>query len=142
MRIGELARAAGCETQTVRYYESVGLMPAAARTDSNYRRYGAAHVERLRFVRHCQAMGLGLDEIRTLLAHRDYPATTCDRINGLLDEHLRAVRLQIDALLELELQLQALREQCGDERRAADCGILSGLSAAAAATEHASSPDT
>lgn len=142
LRIGELAQAAECETQTVRYYESVGLMPPAARTGSNYRRYGAPHVERLRFIRHCRAMGLGLDEIRTLLDHRDHPAQACDRINHLLDEHLRAVRSQIDGLLELEQHLKSLRKQCGEERSAADCGILSGLSAAAAATEHAPSPGT
>ena len=51
MKIGELARLAQCSVETVRYYEKSGLLPPAARSDSNYRHYGDAHVARLRFIR-------------------------------------------------------------------------------------------
>ncbi|MGH8519750.1 MAG: MerR family transcriptional regulator, partial [Panacagrimonas sp.] len=53
MRIGELARQAGVDVQTVRYYEREGLLEAPSRTVSGYRAYGPQHLERLNFVRHC-----------------------------------------------------------------------------------------
>lgn len=56
MKIGELALAAQCTVETVRYYEKEGLLAEPARTSANYRSYGAAHVERLRFIRNCRAL--------------------------------------------------------------------------------------
>src|SRR5687768_12664482 len=58
MRIGELARQAGVDVQTVRYYEREGLLEAPARTGSGYRTYGPQHLERLNFVRHCRSLDL------------------------------------------------------------------------------------
>ena len=67
MKIGELAKAAQTQTETIRFYEREGLLPAAPRTDSNYRSYGQAHVERLTLIRRCRALDMNLDEIRALL---------------------------------------------------------------------------
>ena len=74
MRIGELARQAGVDVQTVRYYEREGLLEAPARTGSGYRAYGPQHLERLNFVRHCRSLDMPLAEIKRLIdLSRDTP---------------------------------------------------------------------
>ena len=67
MRIGELARKAGVDVQTVRFYEREGLLDAPARTGSGYRAYGEEDLERLHFVRHCRSLDMPLAEIRRLI---------------------------------------------------------------------------
>jgi DNA-binding transcriptional MerR regulator len=57
MKIGELAKAAGTQVETIRYYEREGLLPVANRTDGNYRVYDGAHAQRLAFIRHCRCLG-------------------------------------------------------------------------------------
>lgn len=71
IKIGELAKRTGCEVVTIRYYEKEGLLPEPARSDGNFRLYGAAHVERLRFIRHCRSLDMSLSEIRTLFVNAD-----------------------------------------------------------------------
>jgi len=66
MKIGELAARAGCDVQTVRFYEREGLLEEPEREASGYRRYGERHVERVKFIRHCRALDLPLNEIRPL----------------------------------------------------------------------------
>ena len=106
MRIGELARKAGVDVQTVRFYEREGLLDAPARTGSGYRAYGEEDLERLHFVRHCRSLDMPLAEIKRLQAKRR-------------------------SLEELEQQLAALNAQCESGHRVADCGILEELIQAA-----------
>ena len=127
MRIGELSKKTGCDVQTIRYYEREGLLPASARSDANYRIYGSDHLERLSFIRHCRALDMTLEEIRTLLRYRDSPNEACDAVNTLIDEHIEHVVTRIASLQELEKQLKALRVRCSLPRHAKDCGILQGL---------------
>jgi Cd(II)/Pb(II)-responsive transcriptional regulator len=131
MKIGELAKAAQTQSETIRYYEREGLLPQAMRTDANYRVYDASHIKRLAFIRHCRSLDMTLDEIRTLLHFMDAPDENCAEVNKLLDAHVDHVATRIRELKALEKQLKALREQCLGGRAAADCGILSGLEAAA-----------
>ncbi|WP_322996724.1 Cd(II)/Pb(II)-responsive transcriptional regulator [Castellaniella sp.] len=128
MKIGELARAAHCSTETIRFYEKTGLLPAPGRTDSNYRHYGPAHLERLRFIRNCRTLDMAHDEIRALLAMVDHPARDCGNINHLLDEHIAHVQVRLQELQDLRRQLIGLREQCPAEQAVDDCGIVRGLS--------------
>jgi DNA-binding transcriptional MerR regulator len=58
--MGELSKAAGCNVETVRYYERIGLLPAPDRTQSGYRSYSEEHLERLQFIRHCRALQMSL----------------------------------------------------------------------------------
>ncbi|MCF2133749.1 MULTISPECIES: Cd(II)/Pb(II)-responsive transcriptional regulator [Burkholderiaceae] len=129
MKIGELAKRAGCTPETVRFYEKEGLLPVAARTGANYRAYGEAHLDRLRFVRNCRALDMTHDEIRVLLQAADAPARDCGAIDALVDEHLRHVSMRIDELQQLRAQLSALRERCHGARSVQDCGIMRGLAA-------------
>jgi len=131
MKIGELAARADTQVETIRYYEREGLLPAAPRTDGNYRIYGEEHLERLAFIRHCRSLDMTLDEIRVLLRFKDDPEADCGDVNALLDEHIGHVAARIRSLRQLEKQLKALRLQCAGAGGAAHCGILGGLSQAA-----------
>jgi Cd(II)/Pb(II)-responsive transcriptional regulator len=132
MKIGELAKQAGTSTETIRYYEQVGLLPKAVRSESNYRVYASAHLERMTFIRHCRSLDMTLDEIRILLHFKASPDENCCGVNRLLDEHIVHVARRITELQELELQLRELRQRCPDDRQAQHCGILEGLSQATA----------
>ncbi len=131
MKIGALASTTGCQVQTIRYYEQQGLLAEPARTGANYRLYDDAHVERLRFIRHCRSLDMSLDEIRVLLRFRDAPAENCARVNELLDEHVGHVARRIAELQALERQLKELRGLCSIARPVTDCGIMRGLTAKA-----------
>jgi Cd(II)/Pb(II)-responsive transcriptional regulator len=138
MKIGQLAQAAGTETETIRYYERQGLLPEPSRTESNYREYGDGHVERLAFIRHCRCLDMTSDEIRALLRFKDSPDQNCGGVDALLDEHIGHVVSRIKELKSLERELRGLRAQCGSGRALSDCGILGGLEKAAREHDHGS----
>ncbi len=124
MRIGEAALAAGCQTETIRYYERAGLLPKAGRTDGNYRQYSASDIERLVFIRHARSLDMTLDEIRALLDVRDAPENNCSTVNAVIDEHIDHITERIQVLEVLRRQLQDLRGRCQQAQAAKDCGIL------------------
>ncbi len=126
LKIGELARLAGCQVVTIRYYEKEGLLPPPERTDSNYRLYGDAAVERLHFIRRCRLHGMNLAEIRDLLAFKDNPSVSCAWINDLVDKHIADVERQIASLQHLKMHLEALRHTCAGDHREG-CGIIDTL---------------
>ena len=100
------------------------LLPSLARSRSNYRLYGPAHVERLRFIRHCRSPDMTHDEIRTLLAFRDAPAKKCDEVNALLDEHIGHVARRIR-------ELKVLKREFAYSGRNTDSHVANTASAAA-----------
>lgn len=125
MKIGELAKQAGCPVETVRYYEREGLLHAAVRNEvNNYRQYDHSHLDRLTFIRHCRALDMTHGEIRALLEARQQPDASCESINELIDTHLRHVQARMAELKALETQLIDLRGQCQAARAMRDCGIL------------------
>ncbi len=127
LKIGDLARLAGCQAVTVRYYEREGLLAAPDRSQGNYRLYGEQDVERLKFIRHCRRHDMKLDEIRRLLAYRDHPERDCVWVSELLDAHVSNVEAQIQSLQRLKGYLQDLRGRCSGGGSAATCGIMQGL---------------
>jgi Cd(II)/Pb(II)-responsive transcriptional regulator len=127
MKIGELAKAAGCQTVTVRFYERKGLLGAASRSDSNYRVYGMQDLERLMFIRNCRSLGLTLREIERLVAIHDDPTVQCDDVNACLDKHLDEVDRQMEALKRLKKELKQLRRRCMVPGASSTCGVLSAL---------------
>ena len=131
MKIGELARQAGVDVQTVRYYEREGLLEAPSRTASGYRAYGPQHLERLNFVRHCRSLDMPLVEIRRLIDLSSDQGVSCEEVDALVRAHLERVRAKRMALQALEAQLAALSAQCATGHRVADCGILDELIQAA-----------
>lgn len=129
LKIGELAKQTGSQVETIRYYEREALLPAPARSEGNYRLYGAAHVERLQFIRHCRSLDMTLDEIRDLLSFRDAPEQSCTAVNDLLDKHIDHVATRIRELQALQKQLKGLRSLCHSAQAAKDCEILQTLAA-------------
>jgi Cd(II)/Pb(II)-responsive transcriptional regulator len=129
MKIGDLAKRAGCKVETVRYYESEGLLPEPARSEGNYRLYGESHAERLTFIRNCRALDMTLGEIRALLGFRDGGGQDCGDVDALLDEHIDHVAERIAELQRLEAQLRALRQSCAERRSVEECAILQVLTA-------------
>ena len=127
MKIGELAQIAQTTVETVRYYEKEGLLPETARTAGNFRVYGPAHLERLRFIRNCRALDMSHDEIHTLLDLADEPSEGCGAINTVFDQHIAHVDERIRELMHLKEQLTMLRQQCQTEQAVDACGILQGL---------------
>ena len=127
MKIGELAAATGTPIETIRFYERDGLLLPPARSEGNFRVYDATHQSRLKFVRHCRALDMSLDEIRVLLKFRDGSDGDCGEVNALLDEHIGHVQERIRELHSLDKDLRALRDLCTVAQEPSRCGILNGL---------------
>lgn len=140
MRIGEIAAATGVDIETVRFYERTGLLPAPERSPNGYRAYGAAHLERLAFIRHCRSLDMALADIRRLLELLDRPALECGDVDHLVDRQLERVRARLVSLKALEKQLVSLRANCAAPKAAAQCGILAELVQAAHAEACACHP--
>ena len=96
--IGDLAQRTGLTAPTIRYYESIGLLPAASRSSTGYRRYTDASVEELRFIRKAQALGFSLEEIADILKLSRAGSTPCSHVLDLARRHLAAVDERIRQL--------------------------------------------
>jgi MerR family mercuric resistance operon transcriptional regulator len=102
LKRSDLARVTGCNLETIRYYESVGLMPDPPRTSSGHRRYGTAHVERLSFVMRARDLGFTMDEIRDLLGLVDRGSHTCAEVERMGRHQLDVVRAKSRDLQAIE----------------------------------------
>ncbi|KAA3637942.1 MAG: heavy metal-responsive transcriptional regulator [Armatimonadetes bacterium] len=109
MRIGEVGSEVGVDPPTIRYYESVGVLPEPDRTTSGYRTYTAEDVERLRFVTLARSLGLGLDDIRDILGFRDRGEAPCGYVRSVLDRQVEAVAQRIRQLEALSAELARLQ---------------------------------
>ncbi|MGH8284756.1 MAG: MerR family DNA-binding protein [Steroidobacteraceae bacterium] len=123
--IGRLARAAGVGVETVRYYQRRRLLPMPAKRARGFRYYGPEMLERLRFIRRAQALGLSLDEIRQLLGLDRKRA--CRATRALAAERLALVEAKLRDLTALRNALAALIAEC-DTRGGPSCPILARLS--------------
>ncbi|MGY1787416.1 heavy metal-responsive transcriptional regulator [Geodermatophilus sp. SYSU D00698] len=110
LRVAELASAAGVPTDTVRYYERVGLLPEPERTAAGYRSYDAGAVDRLHFIRGAQRLGLRLSDIRALLAVRDTGTCPCEPAEQLLRRRLDEVDAEIARLVALRTEMRAMAD--------------------------------
>ena len=127
IKIGELAKRTGATVETIRYYEKEELLPEPSRSEGNYRLYRKEHIERLQFILHCRTLDMTLDEVRVLLQYWDEPDKDCGNVDALLDEHIHAVEVRIEALMQLKQHLTTLRQKCLSRAPAVSCGILNAL---------------
>lgn len=141
MKIGELSRATGVDTDTIRYYEKIDLLAPPARHANGYRAYGPEHVASLSFVRHCRALDIPLADVLRLLAFSSTAGEDCGDINQLVDEQIQRVRARLKSLKALEKQLTVLRGRCHEKHGGKECGILGELVAAAHGEACACHPD-
>ncbi len=108
MRIGQLAEAVGVDAPTIRFYESVDLLPEPARRPSGYRDYDQSDVERLRFVRQARSLELPLDDIREVLALRDRGEVPCGHVRNVIRREAEAIEERIGQLVTLRAELLRL----------------------------------
>ena len=126
MKIGELARAAGSNSETVRYYEKIGLLPRPDRTDSNYRDYGPRDAERLAFIRHARGLGFELGDVRSLIELAEQPDQDCAAVDTIASKHLADVEVKIARLEQLRAELGRMIHACRGGR-VASCRIIEAL---------------
>lgn len=111
MRIGELAEKLEVNPRTLRFYETVGLLPEPDRTTSGYRDYDDAAVERVRFIKSAQRLGLSLDDIKEILAFKERGELPCAYVLGVIDKEADALDEKIAELQTLREDLQSLRSK-------------------------------
>ncbi len=127
--IGEAARRAGVSARMLRHYESLGLLPQVARSDSGYRQYSAADVHVLRFIRRSRDLGFSIEEITTLLGLWQDQERTSASVKQIAQAHIDSLSERIAAMQAMQRSLQTLVQCChGDDRP--DCPILDDLAAA------------
>ena len=129
MRIGELARATGTKAETIRYYEREGILPAADRTDSNYRDYSTEHLQMLTFVRRARGLGFNMAQVRELLALSDHDEKPCQDVDQLVRQQLDDVEQRIADLMSLRDELGQMLQSC-DADKIGDCRIVESLTRA------------
>jgi Cu(I)-responsive transcriptional regulator len=128
MNIGQAASASGVSAKMIRHYESVGLLPAAARTESGYRQYSERDLHTLRFIRRSRDLGFSLDEIRDLLSLWHDRRRPSRQVKALAQVHLEDLEHKLAELQAMKQTLQHLVHCChGDDRP--DCPILDELAA-------------
>jgi len=124
--IGELAKRAGYAVQTVRYYESTGLVPHPPRTEGGQRRYGAEHLDRLLFIRHARDLGFEVENIRSLLALAAEPDQSCAAVDAIAKQHLAAINEKIAKLTALKSEVQRMLRACA-KGSIAECNVIGAL---------------
>lgn len=110
--IGKLAKAAGVNTPTIRYYEEIGLLPEADRTASGQRAYGDGDLERLTFIRRCRDFGFSIDQVRLLAGLSISPDKDCRQVGDIARSHLKEVQEKMTELKALERSLQRFVARC------------------------------
>ena len=130
MRIGELAKRAAVNIQTVRYYERRGLLDDPRRRSAGYREYTDATLDRLRFIKRAQELGFTLSEIGELLALRLDPNTTAAAVKQRAHEKIVEIEGKLRDLERIRHALTHLAGQCrGGRGPAGDCPLLDALGA-------------
>ena len=123
LSIGALAKRAATKVQTIRFYESEGLMPEPSRSEGGQRRYAKTHADRLAFIRHARELGFPLDAIRELLKFVDKPDQSCAQVDRVARDVLADVEAKIARLDALRAELQRMLRQCR-HGRVSDCRII------------------
>ena len=126
MNIGTAAKRSGVSAKTIRYYESVGLIPQAARADNGYRDYGGNDVETLRFIKRSRSLGFSVDTVASLLDLWHNTSRASGDVKAVALKHIDDVERRIAELESIRDTLKHLTQCCqGDDRP--DCPILEGL---------------
>lgn len=123
LRRAELARRSGCNLETIRYYEKIGMMPDPRAGAFGYRYYNEALGRRLRFILRARELGFSIDEIRGLLGLVDGGTETCAEVKRRTEQHLADVRVRIADLKRIEKTLAATSAACSGTA-VPECPIL------------------
>ena len=125
--IGELSKRTEVKIPTIRYYEEVGLLPAAERTEGNQRRYNEAGLERLSFIKHARELGFSIEAISALIELQNHPDQSCQAASDIAVAQLADVRQKIKKLRSLQKELKRISEGCNGTGVSAECYVLASL---------------
>jgi len=129
LTVGKLAALADVSANAVRFYEREGLMEVPTKTESGYRMYGPAAVQRLRFIKQAQHCGFTLTEVQELLQLRDKASSCCTDVRTKVIEKKLELEARIKAMKEISKGLDQLIAACtNDAQPIEDCSILATLS--------------
>ncbi len=132
MNIGQAAARSGVPPKTIRYYEDIGLVAPAARTDNGYRAYGEIELHVLRFVQRARSLGFSVKECRQLLDLYGNPHRASAEVKALTEQRIEAIDRKMVELAAMRATLARLAESChGDDHP--ECPILDDLALAAPA---------
>ena len=126
LQIGVLAERTGCNIETIRYYEKIGLLPSPPRSSGGRRLYTKTHLKRLTFIRRSRQLGFPLEEIRELLKLVDGGSYTCDEVKELTLNHADEVKRKIADLQRMKRVLQKITAKC-EGGKVPDCPIIDAL---------------
>lgn len=124
---GQLAKTAGVKSETIRFYDQEGLLPATERSAAGYRLYTEESIKRLNFIRQAQTLGFSLNEIRELLTLKTTPNASQESVKALISEKLTEIEQKMQVLQEIKLMLSALNENCDGTGSTDTCSILHGI---------------
>lgn len=127
LTIGELARRSGVNLETIRYYERRYLLAKPARSASGYRMFPPELVRRVRFIKHAQALGFTLKEIKDLLSLRVEHGTTCQTVKSQAEAKLLSITEKIRSLQATKKALERVTAACTGRGPASECPILESL---------------
>ncbi len=120
-----MADRVGVTTKTIRFYESIGLLPDPPRTPSGYRDYAEGDSDRLTFIKTAQRLGLSLDEIREIIALRDRGQQPCGYVAQVLDRQVSQLDERIREMRRLRDELRAMQAMATDARDPGNyCGLI------------------
>jgi len=125
--IGQLSKRVGVKVPTIRYYEDQGLMPQAGRSSGNQRRYDAAGIERLSFIKHARDLGFSMKSIAALLELQAEADHKCVPATQSAQAQLDAVRRKITKLRSLENELLRIVQSCDGNGVSENCNVLAAL---------------
>ncbi len=123
---GTLSKRTGCNIETIRYYEQIGLIPAPPRSDGGHRLYGEEHLRRLIFIRRARELGFSLNEVRGLLGLVDGGENSCAEVKALTLEHASDIHQKIVDLRKIERVLETMAAQC-DKGEVPACPVIDAL---------------
>jgi MerR family copper efflux transcriptional regulator len=126
VNIGQAAEASGVSAKMIRYYESIGLISEANRTDSGYRQYTGNEVQTLRFIKRSRDLGFSLERIRTLLALWEDRTRKSSDVKKLARQYIAELEQDIEKLQSIRDQLQHMADCCHGDHRP-ECPILDDL---------------
>ncbi|MEO7680698.1 MAG: helix-turn-helix domain-containing protein [Sphingomonas sp.] len=126
LSIGNLAAATGSKVETIRYYESIGLLAAPERTAANYRVYSHDYLARLSFIRRARSLGFSLEQVQALLGLADQKDRSCAAVDLIAREHLTDIDRKLADLTMLRAELDSLIVQCG-HGTISECRIIESL---------------
>lgn len=133
--IGVLARRTGCNVETIRFYEKIGVLPKPRRTESGRRIYGEDLVRRMTFIRRARELGFTLDEIRALLRLADARHVPCSEVKDMAIGHRADIQAKVADLRRMQSVLDTLIAQCqaGDQ---SGCPLIETLFSHTAGVTH------